>query len=303
MASKQPARKSISTAAVSEDERTKLVKVVSNVDDSGTVAEFTTDPKAPSFVPRETVTFGLTWMKKPNKVGMKYDLGKVGFFKGIFENMKSMSELVNPEIHVLWNSYCPGETYQNNMTVSLEFTQCSDPSLRLLYQHNHSMDIPAHHIFRPRQTVSVGPGTILPWAIGFDIDDFEASPDFNIGKLQVFLKGYIAGGMNYTAGRESELILNAPLDKITHTGTRLSRPRMFEDDWKIGGYKIGSLKNMDSYKLKFLQEEGVDMEALMLLRKIPAVLKAMKNVDRQSLSRPDVKGSILNLVYGIVRSA
>ncbi|DAZ90838.1 TPA_asm: protein 3 [Streptoglossa virus 1] len=261
------------------------------------------DPYAPSLVPKEKITLGIEWVKKPSSVGVYYDLGKIGMFTRLINSIRGTGELTDPEIHVIWTSYCPAETYQNMMSISLEFNKSPDPEKRLLYKHQSPMHLPAHHIFKPRQTISLSATATIPWSIGFDIEEFAVDKDFHIGKLQIFFRGYASGGTGYTKGGDSELILMAPVSEITDGATRISRPRTFGEDWNIGGYKIGSLRTKDVTIIQLLQKQGVDVEGLMMIRKLDKILSKLSNITAQNSERKEVIETALKVVDQVIRGS
>ncbi|DAZ90699.1 TPA_asm: protein 3 [Cucumis virus 1] len=256
----------------------------------------TSDPLAPTHIPKSKLTSKRTWIKKPSSVGIVYDLGSLSIFGGLMSKFQRIQELSNPEIHVIWMSYCPSETFQQDMTITLYFNQSINHDQSILYQHVCPMHIPSHHIFYPRQTISLGLNSVFPWSVGFDIDDFLVKESFHIGKLQIFLRGYASEGTNYTRGKDSELILLSPIEDIVHTATRISRPRTFGNDWVYGGYKVGTLKPSDQVKMKFLEEEGIDIEALLLTKRLPGVLKVMDGLTSQILKREEVRKSVISQI-------
>ncbi|DAZ90871.1 TPA_asm: protein 3 [Zea virus 1] len=277
--------------------RTTSLPLEINVTKSGTLTNFVTDPLAPTMISKQPFLFGMSWVRKVRDIGSSYDLGKVGIMKGLYGLAKGICELRDPEIHVIWGSYCPAEICQNEMTVSLNFTQSLDAENSLLYQNIAPMHVPAHHIFYPRQTISVGPSAVIPWSVGVHIGDLDISPNFHIGKIQIFLKGHLSGGNNHTTGKDSELILLAPPDDIMMTGTRVSRPRVFGSDWKTGGFKLGGIKPSDIARFQLMKNEGIDIEGIVMAGKMASVLKALKFVNKQNMDNPEVRTAARKTIY------
>ncbi|DAZ90748.1 TPA_asm: protein 3 [Luffa virus 1] len=277
-------------ARISTDKKPEKVLDSSS---SGKLITVIHDENIPSHVPRTKITIGRRWIKRPSAVGVSYDLGAMSIFGGIMATFKGTKELSHPEIHVIWHSYCPSETFQNNVIVSLSFNQAVNDEQKLIGQHISPMHMPVHHIFYPRQTIAVGVNSQFPWSVGFDIEDFAVKESFQIGKLEIFLRGYTADGTSYTQGKESELIMLAPTEDVVDGATRVSRPRIFGEDWMIGGYKLGSFKASDVLKVKMLQEEGVDIEALYLTKRLVPALKCLKNVTAQNVTRPEIRKAAL----------
>jgi hypothetical protein len=239
------------------------------------------DPYLPTCIPKRRWDFSWKWDLKISGSGQEFDLDKQPVLKGLFNKIVNRTSLVHPEIHVIWRGLVPPSICRSDLITTCRFTPEMGDSMGLLAQHTHGMQFWMHHIFYPGHSVRVGPGEPLPWAIGFSIPDLSLRPDYNLGYVTIRLTGYFSEIPEYSIHKESEMISIVPMDELV-TGFAMSAPRTPHKEWEPRGYKIGVKNKSKAEKIKFLQEVGVDIEALRMVNQLD---KTLNLVDLKKLSK------------------
>ncbi|QYF49872.1 MAG: protein 3 [Xinjiang varicosavirus] len=236
----------------------------------------TADPYLPSITPRKRWDYSCKWDMVISGPMKEFDLGKQPLLKGLFNKITGKVSLTNPEIHVVWRGLVPPSICRNDVVVTCRFTADRSEKMGLMSQHTHGMHLYMHHVFYPGHSITVGPGTDLPWAVGFSIPDFELDPKYVVAQVHVRVTGYFTQIPEYATQKDSELISIVPMDELV-TGFAMSAPRVPNQGWILRGHKMGVDGRTMANKVKFLQEIGVDIEALRMAGGLKQIMKTIPN--------------------------
>lgn len=240
------------------------------------VDEGTTDPYLPTVLPSVRFDHSHKWNMKITGPAREFDLGKQSYFNGLLNKMKGKMSLTNPEIHVVWRGQVPPNICRDDVVISCRFTPKRDEKRGLMALHTHGMHLYMHHVFYPGHSISVGPGEILPWAIGFSIPEYQLDPNYEVAQVHVRLTGYFAQIPEYSSNRDSEMISIVPLDEPV-TGFVTSAPRVPNSEWLMRGFKLGLEGKSLAKKVKFLQEMNINIEALSMVGELRNTLKVISS--------------------------
>ncbi|CAH2618936.1 hypothetical protein 3 [Tree fern varicosa-like virus] len=272
---------------MSEDCIAKIPTMDSSVTTRTTVGGGIIDPMQPTLIPRTKCSVGYRWkFSAVNNTGT-FDLGKMGIMTSIHAMLQGMSALNDPEIHVIWRSYCPRDICQSVVCISLEFNQMVGGETEVVSTTTFPSHLFMHSIFYPKHSIRVGVGEPFPWNITFALPDAEFAPGYTISDVTIYLRGYGSDVPTYACNKESELISLVPLDEPVN-GIVFNRPREKVNGWVVTGYKIAVNTKQDVQKLLYLQSMGIDIEGLQLSKKLKAAIKLvgqdhLKDTDNDQL--------------------
>nr|DAZ90659.1 TPA_asm: protein 3 [Asplenium virus 1] len=229
-----------------------------------------------SQIPEGRVKFGSHWTTFASGPEGIIDLGRIGAYKAVFSTLKGINYIVDPEIHLIWRSLCPSRAVSANVTINLEFTKLNDPSNRILSSHKHSVSSCMHHIFYPSHTIHVGYNEPIPWALTYELDEYQFEDDYKFSRIDVYLRGYHSCNILLSQNKSSELISMMPLDEPT-SGTTLNLPRIPNMSMESGKVKYMIHNRRDIDKVRLLVQLNVDVEGLAMTAKLGKVLSKIDN--------------------------
>lgn len=259
------------------------------------------DPYAPSRVPSRRWDYSTKWDMKITGAAREFNLSKQPVLTGLINSMRMKTSLTHPEIHVVWRGLVPPAVCRDDVVVTLRFTPDRSEKMGLIAQHTHGMHLYMHHVFYPSHSIRVGPGEPLPWAVGFSVPDFSLDPNYTIAEVHVRLTGYFSELPEYDIQRDSELISIVPMEEHV-TGYATSAPRIPNTAWVARGYKIGVNGNSLAKKIKFLQEIGVDIEALRMVGQLDNTLKKVSPRAIDGSPSAEAKSEAARLVNAHVKT-
>ncbi|DAZ90710.1 TPA_asm: protein 3 [Didymochlaena virus 1] len=234
------------------------------------------DPMLPTMVPRTKCSVGYRWrFNAMNNAGV-FDLGKMGIMTSIRAALKGMSSLCDPEIHVIWRSYCPRDICTSVVCISLEFNQVAGGESEVVATTTYPAHLFMHSVFYPKHAIRVGHGEPFPWNVSFVLPDANFADNYAIADVTVYLRGYGADVPTYANTKDSELISLVPLEEPVN-GIVFNRPRENVGGWKMSGYKMAVNTKQDVQKILYLQSLGVDIEGLQISKKLKGALKLINN--------------------------
>ncbi|DAZ90857.1 TPA_asm: protein 3 [Treubia virus 1] len=234
------------------------------------------DPRAPTIIPRVKTCITKCWDFKARQNSGSYSLGSIGYTSAIMAALKGMSTLCDPEIHVIWRSFCPRDICKSIVSIGCEFNQLREEDEGLISSASFPAYLFMHCIFYPRHAIKVGVHDPLPWNITFSLPDATFQDNYTIADVRVVLKGFGSDVPTYAEDRQSELISLVPVDESA-AGVIFNRPRVFENDWNMSGYKVSVNTKQDVQKLMYLQSIGVDLEGLKLSKKVKPAIRLIKS--------------------------
>ncbi|DAZ90805.1 TPA_asm: protein 3 [Ribes virus 1] len=253
------------------------------------------DPYIPQFMPSEKVTFHKSWKARVTADSNVFDLDQIGWIERMISTLPGKGNLSYPEIHVIWISHVPIDNMRSiNLTVNCEFTQTTDPDLKLLGSTIFPIGLHSHSIFKPGHSITLGPGAIIPWAITLDMSDAAISDKYIYGELHICLKAYKTPIGQLSADRGAELISMVPMEE-QFTGLSFSRPRQLNKEWDMRSYKLGVTRKGDIEKIFKLQEVGVDVEALMNTKRLKEILKKITISELNNPGEQEFKNAMLKI--------
>ncbi|DAZ90847.1 TPA_asm: protein 3 [Taxus virus 1] len=233
------------------------------------------DNSIPSVVPVYKTNWTASWRLKVKKTTQELLLSDLSIVKSTVSKLMRSRKMFDTEIHLMWFSYIPQNLFQENMGISLHFTEALEEGRSLMAQNKVPAYLFIHHIFYPGHAIELY-GSPIPWRLDIDLSRLPVTNNYVCGEIHVKVTGKHGPVPRMEEEKLSEMIAIVPIEQEI-AGITLTRPRLPSSEMLRGYVKRGINSQDKVDKLIKLQSIGLDVEGMSLSGKLDSVLKNIPN--------------------------